>query len=121
MRIGDLDYLDRSRKTGNQNETEDTERSDMPELTGKPKKLKKWKNWWYYYKWYVVCGIFLLGIILNVAGSYLGWWSRTPDFQIAYIGKSELPSDTVSALETAFTSLASDFNSDGEIIVQINQ
>lgn len=83
--------------------------------------MKKWKNWWYYYKWYVTIGIILLGILCNVAGNALGLFRKTPDFQIAYIGKSELPPDTISALEQAFASIASDFNKDGEVIVQINQ
>lgn len=81
----------------------------------------KWKNWWYYYKWYVLCGIILLFIVSHIAGNALGLWSKDPDFQVAYIGKSELPPPAVSALEQAFAAIASDFNGDGEIIVQINQ
>lgn len=84
-------------------------------------KRKKWKNWWYYYKWYVICGILLLGIMINLIGSALGLWTKTPDLQIAYIGKTMLPEDTVSSLEKAFASIASDFNNDGEILVRINQ
>lgn len=84
-------------------------------------KLKKWKNWWYYYKWYVICGVIVLGVICNVAGSALGLWTKAPDFQIAYIGKNILPEDTVSALEQEFTSIGGDFNGDGEVKVQINQ
>lgn len=84
-------------------------------------KLKKWGNWWYYYKWYVICGILVLGILIHVSGDALGLWTKAPDFQVAYIGKTTLPDDTVSSLEQAFASLASDFNRDGEIIVRINQ
>ena len=79
------------------------------------------KNWWYYHKWYVICGIILLGIVCNVAGNALGLWHKAPDFQIAYIGKTELPQDTVSALEESFASAGGDFNKDGEVIVKINQ
>lgn len=121
MRIGDLDYLDKTKPAAAQAGAEDTQDMDMPELTQKQEQWKKWKNWWYYYKWYVVCGIILLGIIINVAGSCLGWWTKAPDLQIAYVGKAELPTDTVSALEDAFTDIASDFNGDGEVIVRINQ
>lgn len=84
-------------------------------------KKKKWKNWWYYYKWYVICGILFLGIVIHLTGNALGLWTKSPDVQIAYVGASLLPEDTVSALETAFASIVSDFNNDGEIIVQINQ
>lgn len=82
---------------------------------------EKWRNWWYYHKWYVVCGVLLLGIIGNIAGNALGLWSKSPDFQIAYIGRAELPPETASALEQAFASIAEDFNGDGEIIVKVNQ
>lgn len=92
-----------------------------PEEPVSHSKLKKWGNWWYYYKWYVVCGILVLGIIIHVAGDALGLWTKSPDFQIAYIGKTLLPEDTVLSLEQAFASVASDFNHDGEIIVRINQ
>ncbi len=84
-------------------------------------KKAKWKNCWYYYKWYVLCGIILLLIIGNLAGNAFGLWAKDPDFQVAYIGKSELPPPAVSALEQAFAAIASDFNGDGEIIIQINQ
>lgn len=89
--------------------------------TVREQKQKKWKNWWYYYKWYVICGILLLGILIHIIGDALGLWTKEPDFQVAYIGNTPLPAETISALETAFTSIASDFNNDGEVIVRINQ
>lgn len=116
MRIGDLDYLHNSKASVDQNRA--AERPDAPEPPGK---LENWKNWWYYHKWHVVCGVTLLGIIVNIVGSYLGLWTKKPDFQIAYVGRTQLPADTVSALEQAFVSLASDFNGDGEILVKVNQ
>ncbi|TGY96971.1 hypothetical protein E5329_07040 [Petralouisia muris] len=79
------------------------------------------KNWWYYHKWYVICGIILLGIICNVVGNALGLWHKAPDFQIAYVGKTQLPQDTVSALEESFAAAGEDFNGDGEVIVRVNQ
>lgn len=79
------------------------------------------KNWWYYYKWYVICGILLLGVSGQLIGNALGLWEKSPDYQIAYIGKTKLPSDTVSALEQAFSSISKDFNKDGKVIVKVNQ
>lgn len=111
MRIGSFDEPETQKEASPPTQPE----------TPKQQKLKKWKNWWYYYKWYVICGILLLGIIIHVAGDALGWWTKKPDFQVAYIGKTPLPSETVTALEKAFTNIASDFNEDGEIIVRINQ
>lgn len=118
MRIGNLEDLDRSAKT---EEPSTSEAAALPEMSEKQKQLRKCKNWWYYHKWYVLCGVILIGITINVAGSFLGLWTKAPDFQVAYVGKAELPQDTVTALEQAFTSVASDFNGDGEVIVQINQ
>lgn len=79
------------------------------------------KNWWYYYKWYVVCGVVILGITCNLIGSALGLFRKEPDVQIAYVGKTELPQDTISSLEHAFTAIADDYNHDGEILVKVNQ
>ena len=79
------------------------------------------KNWWYYHKWYVIIGVILLGVAIDVIGSSLGLFTKPPDLQIAYIGKAPLPQDTLAALQQAFTSLSGDYNHDGEIIVQINQ
>lgn len=118
MRIGNLEDLDRSKREENPDESEIT---SAPELSEKQKKIKKYRNWWYYHKWYVLCTVIFLGIAINVIGSSLGLWTKSPDFQIAYIGKTELPQDTVAALEQAFASIASDFNNDGQVIVQINQ
>ena len=79
------------------------------------------KNWWYYHKWYVICGIILVWILGDIAGNALGLREKKPDFQIAYVGETILPDDTVTALEQAFAGLGGDFNGDGESIVQINQ
>ena len=83
--------------------------------------MKNWKNWWYYYKWYVIIGVILLGIAIDLIGSAFGLFTKSPDLQIAYIGKAPLPQDTATAIQQAFTTLAEDFNGDGEIIVQVNQ
>lgn len=83
--------------------------------------MRDWKNWWYYYKWYVIVGVILLGIAINLIVNALGLFTKSPDLQIAYVGKAPLPRDTVTALQQAFTTLAGDFNHDGEIIIQINQ
>lgn len=79
------------------------------------------KNWWYYHKWYVIIGAILLGVAIDLIGSALGLFTKDPDLQIAYVGKTPLSQDTISALQQAFTSLAGDYNHDGEVIVRINQ
>ena len=83
--------------------------------------MKDWKNWWYYHKWYVIIGIILLGVAFDLIANALGLFTKSPDLQIAYVGKTPLPQDTVFALQQTFTALAGDYNHDGEVIVQINQ
>ena len=79
------------------------------------------KNWWYYHKWYVLCGIILFFIGIDIIGNNLGWFRDTPDLQIAYIGDHSLPEDIAASIENTFTSLAGDYNHDGKILVKINQ
>ncbi len=121
MRIGKFEYTEDTESTDNlirliQSETH-------RHLSG----AEKWKNWWYYYKWYVLCGVILISIVISQLGNALGLWQPAPDFQIAYVGQTALPEDTVNALEDALAALGGDlgldldFNKDGKIIVQINQ
>lgn len=79
------------------------------------------KNWWHYYKWYVICGAILIFILVDLMGNAFGWFKKSPDIQIAYVGESELPEDTVDAIKDAFASFAEDYNQDGEILIQVNQ
>ncbi|RRK30585.1 hypothetical protein EBB54_03715 [Schaedlerella arabinosiphila] len=79
------------------------------------------KNWWYYHKWYVLCGVILFLIGIDIIGNNLGWFRDTPDLQIAYIGDHSLPEDIAASIENTFTSLAGDYNHDGKILVKINQ
>ena len=90
-------------------------------MRGNKDKMRDWKNWWYYYKWYVIIGVVLLGIVVDLIWNALGLFTKSPDLQIAYIGRAPLPQDTVTALQQVFASLAGDFNHDGETIIQINQ
>lgn len=82
---------------------------------------EKFKNWWYYRKWYVLVGIIVIAGLFHLIGSFLGWWTKDPDFQIAYISNYELPEEAISALEREFAAIAEDYNEDGEVIVQVNQ
>lgn len=115
MRIGDIDELDKSAKS-------DSLISLLqPENQKALTRAEKFKNWWHYRKWYVIVGIILLMIACSLIGNALGLFTRSPDLQIAYVGETALPQDTISALQQTFTALAGDYNRDGEVIVQINQ
>lgn len=113
MKIGNWDDSDKSEALITLIQSEDTKNMT---------KAEKWKNWWHYYKWYVICGILLFAIAFDLIGNALGLWQKDPDFQIAYVGKTELPPDTAAAIEKIFSSMPElDFNGDGEVIVHINQ
>lgn len=43
-----------------------------------------------------------------------------PDVQVAYVGTSDLPTDTVTALQDALTPFCSDLNGDGKVVVQVD-
>lgn len=121
MRIGELEDIENTENSENLIQLIQSEKHRH--LSG----TEKWKNWWYYYKWYVLCGVILIDIAISWLGNALGLWQPAPDFQIAYIGETALPEDTVNALETALAGLGEDlgldldFNQDGKIIVKINQ
>ena len=93
-------------------------RPDQPrELTAKEKRA----NWWYYHKWYVAAGIILVLVLGNIIWNALGIGKVIPDIQLAYVGSSPLPADTVSALENALSGLTADANGDGRTVVKVNQ
>lgn len=115
MRIGNIDDLN------NSNQSDGLIKLLQPENQKELTKSEKLKNWWHYRKWYVIVGIILFAAACSMIGNALGLFTKSPDLQIAYVGKAALPQDTVTALEQIFTSLAGDYNEDGEVIVQVNQ
>lgn len=115
MRIGNIDDLE---KTGSSDNLISIIQS---EGCRKLSRAEKCRNWWHYYKWYVICGVVLFGIACDLIGNTLGLWHPSPDIQIAYVGETPLPQNTVAALEAAFASIGGDFNGDGKVTVKINQ
>lgn len=115
MRIGNTEDLDHDNRSDNLISLLHPE-NQHPLTT-----CQKAKNWWHYRKWYVIASILLLIITGSLTANALGLFQKSPDLQIAYVGKTALPDDTLSALQKVFTALADDYNADGEIIVQINQ
>lgn len=94
-------------------------RNERPEEPRVLTRKEKWKNWWYYHKWHVAIGVFLL---LSLCGILRNALCQTrPDYQIAYVGASTLPDDTAAAVEARFASLGEDLNGDGSVTVQLVQ
>lgn len=95
------------------------EQSFQPERELTPK--EKRKNWWDYHKWSV-----LIGLAAAVLIGYSIWdivfnAPPEPDYQMAYVGETSLPDDTVNALESALAEKGRDLNGDGQVLVEIGQ
>lgn len=82
---------------------------------------EKWNNWWHYHKWHVAAGAAVCLMAADLACNALGVGKVQPDYQIAYVGQSPLPDQTVTAVENAFASLGTDANGDGRTVVQLHQ
>ena len=89
-----------------------------PEPPKQYTKKEKAENWWHYHKMIVlavVLGIIAVAwIVKDVA------FQTRPDVQIGYIGRYDLPEDTVTALQDALTPYCTDLNGDGKVVVQVN-
>ena len=81
-------------------------------------KKEKAQNWWHYHKFIV------LGVVVAIL--VVAWFIKDtvfqtrPDVQVAYVGTSDLPTDTVTALQDALTPFCSDLNGDGKVVVQVD-
>ncbi len=72
---------------------------------------KKLENFWFYYKWYVIGGVFLLLTLLIGIHSCNG--RVRPDLYLLYV-RDETPNAAQTAeLETWFSALAEDIDEDG--------
>lgn len=74
---------------------------------------KKIANFWYYYKWYVLGGLFLVGAVSFIA--YDASRKPDPDLTICYIGDYAAQLGAEDALEAALAPYLTDVNGDGEI------
>jgi len=93
----------------------DVKPDEKRELTPQEKR----KNWWHYHKWHIGIGVVLIAIVCSIVWNALS--QMKPDYQIAYVGTSALPDDTVTALETSLAALGKDLNGDGKVVVRLAQ
>ena len=80
---------------------------------------EKAKNWWYYHKWAVLIGAFVVFCGAWVLHDALS--QKTADYRVAWVGQESLPDDTVTALQDALAQYGADLDGDGQVTVQINQ
>lgn len=94
-------------------------RNVQPDAPVEQTKKQRRRNWWHYHKWYVVLG----AAAVLMAGN-LVWHAATqvrPDYQIAYVGGVPLPDTETAAWEDRLSTLGTDCNGDGKVIIKINQ
>lgn len=82
-------------------------------------KKEKAANWWLYHKWIVLGSV--IGVIAIVWIVKDTVFQTRPDYQVAYVGITNLPDDATQALTTALEDFCDDKNGDGQVVVQLNQ
>lgn len=78
---------------------------------------KKWDNFWYYYKYHVLAGIFVLVCIIVFAKDMLS--KIEYDYCVSLVGDYAVPEEDKTDLQNWFEEHAEDLNGDGEIHVQV--
>ena len=92
--------------------------NQTPEPPREYTKKEKAANWWHYH-WIAV----VVAVLVVVFGVWIikdTVFQTRPDVQVAYVGTSDLPTDTVTALQDALTPFCSDLNGDGKVVVQVD-
>lgn len=92
--------------------------NQTPESPREYTKKEKAANWWHYH-WMAV----VVAVLVVVFGVWIikdTVFQTRPDVQVAYVGTSDLPTDTVTALQDALTPFCSDLNGDGKVVVQVD-
>ena len=89
------------------------EQYETPESKKEYTKQEKAANWWYYHKLYV--GIAVIAVVLVVWMVHDVVTRVRPDYRVGYVGSSNLPTDTVTALENTLAAYCDDRNGDGKL------
>lgn len=90
-----------------------------PPVYIKPFSKKWWENVWYYYKWYIVGGIFLIILLIMFLAECV--FNVQPDFTVTYIGGLENMGQVQAyQLEDRFATVTKDINNDGQKATKVN-
>ena len=90
----------------------------MKKVQGNEEAKKKWENFWYYYKYHVLAGVFVLVCIIIFAKDMM---SKKIDYDycVSIVGNHAVPEEDKAALQKWFEERAEDLNEDGEVHVQV--
>ncbi len=80
-------------------------------------KKKKWDNFWYYYKYHVLAGAFVLFCVIVFVKDMMA--KVDYDYCISVIGNYPVQEEDTQVLQDWFEEHAEDLNGDGEVHVQI--
>ena len=80
-------------------------------------KKKKWDNFWYYYKYHVLAGAFVLFCVIVFVKDMIA--KVDYDYCISVIGNYPVQEEDTQVLQDWFEEHAEDLNGDGEVHVQI--
>ena len=92
--------------------------NQTPEPPREYTKKEKAANWWHYHWMAVVVAVLVVMFGVWIIKDTV--FQTRPDVQVAYVGTSDLPTDTVTALQDALTPFCSDLNGDGKVVVQVD-
>lgn len=81
---------------------------------------EKVSNWFYYNKLWLLVGIIILYIASTILWNILGIGQVKPDYQIAYVGSKQPPTDCILNLEKKLATFGEDINKDGIVSVKIS-
>lgn len=95
------------------------EQYKTPESKKEYTKQEKAANWWHYHKLHV--GIAVIAVVLVVWMVHDVVTQVRPDYRVGYVGSSNLPTDTVTALENTLAAYSDDRNGDGKVVVELVQ
>lgn len=85
-----------------------------------PKKMTKEQkraNFWFYHKWHVIIGFFVLLLVSYVI--YTTVTTVQPDYTIGIMTQEGLPEEVLTAVQDALAPYATDRNGDGKIYVNV--
>lgn len=89
----------------------------MKESKISEEKKKKWDNFWYYYKYHVLAGLFVVVCIVVFVKDMMA--KVDYDYHVSVVGRYAIPDEDKAVLQNWFEEQGKDLNGDGEIHVDI--
>lgn len=96
----------------------DKQAREAREMTKQLKGKERLANFWYYYKWWVVAGIFIL--LIAAITIYEAVTTVDYDLYVSCYTEKGLSEESASRLEEELKKYTSDINGDGEVLVSVS-